>query len=193
MRTKRERVSHDFTSIGFQGNINKGATGKAKLVWPLIAHPKQRNGKTNWGITNFEIEMVFKPPTHLMEIPKNGHPRNDFTIYIYLYHIYLSIFYMSPLWPLFGVPNSEKSRACREALPGPPPKPGLSWEHRESHRSPFAPPCAGWWLSPTPPEKWWSESQLGWNEIPNIWENKHVPKHQPDVLLIHVHPFPPLR
>ena len=36
----------------------------------------------------------------------------------------------------------------------------------------------GWWLG-QPSEKY--ESQLGWLDIPNIWENKiDVPKHQPE-------------
>ena len=80
--------------------------------------------------------------------------------YCTIYIISILIIYLYFMCPLFGpcrVPNSEKSLACREALPEPPPKPGLSWEHRSP--SVTLRNSTMYWLvvEPYPSEKWWSE------------------------------------
>ena len=38
---------------------------------------------------------------------------------------------------------------------------------------------SGWWLSPTPSEKY--ESQFWWLYIPNIWKNRKCSNHQPEI------------
>ena len=53
----------------------------------------------------------------------------------------------------------------------------------------------GWWLT-YPSEKSWSESQLGYDEIPNRWRSKtHVPNHHADkyayILIVYQSAYPP--